>query len=184
VDACTLDVALSGDKNAAMAAIVAQSARSVADSKVLAASRAGQSWQDAADATGVSELTYGHLGCAGIDARNQCTGGTWVMVPDAPWIWTKRLTTPGQFRVTFTATVTVTAAQAAKPVRLYAAADDLVTASVNGDAVLNADYNAPVSVPVQLKPGANMLSFDTVNNGGDDPNGNPGGLAWKLVAED
>ena len=184
LDACTLDVALSGDKNAAAAAIVAQSAGTVADSKVLGASKAGQPWQDAAGATGVSELTFGHLGCTGIDAQNRCTGGTWVVVPDAPWIWTKKASAPGQFRATFTATVNVTAAQAARPARLYAAADDVVTATVNGDQVLQAGYNSPVSAVVQLKEGANVLTFDTLNYGGDDPNGNPAGLAWKLVAGD
>jgi hypothetical protein len=183
LDACTLDVALSGDKNAAAAAIVAQSAGTVTDSKMLAASNAGQPWTDAAGATGVSELTYGHLGCTAIDAQKRCTGGTWTVVPDAPWIWTKRLTTPGQYQATFTTTVTVTAAQAAQPTRLYAAADDVVTATVNGDTVLTAGYNSPVSVVVQLKPGANILTFSTTNYGGDDPNGNPAGLAWKLAAE-
>ncbi|MCY1138530.1 putative Ig domain-containing protein [Actinoplanes sp. Pm04-4] len=184
LDACTLDVALSGDKNAAAAAIVAQSAGSAGDGRVLGASKAGQPWRDAAGVTGVSELTYGHTGCAGLDTRNRCTSGAWTVVPDAPWIWTKRLTTPGQYRATFTATITATAAQAERPVRLYAAADDLVTASVNGDVVLNAGYNAPVSAAVRLQPGPNILSFDTVNNGGDDPNGNPAGLAWKVVMED
>jgi hypothetical protein len=183
LDACTLDVALSGDKNASSAAIVAQFAGTVADSNVLGASRAGQSWQDAAGATGVSELTYGHSGCTDIDIHSRCTGGAWAVVPDAPWIWTKRLTVPGQHWATFTATVTVTAAQAAQPARLYAAADDIVMATVNADTVLTAGYNMPVSAVVRLKPGANILTFGTVNDSGDDPSGNPAGLAWKLVAE-
>jgi hypothetical protein len=184
LDACTLDVALSGDEKAATAAIVAQSAGTVAAGTVLGASKAGQPWQDAAGATGVSELTYGHAGCAGIDTQNRCTGGAWAVIPDAPWIWTKRLTVPGQYRATFTATVTITAAQAAQPARLYAAADNVVTATVNGDAVLTAGHDAPASAMVELKPGTNVLTFDTVNNSGDDPNFNPAGLAWKLVAED
>jgi hypothetical protein len=180
LDACTLDVALSGDRDAAIAAAVAQSATAAPRPAVLAAAGAGQPWQDAAGATGTSELTYGQLGCTGIDAQNRCTGGTWTTMEDAPWIWTARLSTPGQYRVTFTATVTVAAARTA---RLWALADDTVAASVNGEPVLTAGYNAPASIVVNLKAGVNTLSFDVANNPGDDQQGNPGGLAWKLVAE-
>ena len=143
----------------------------------------GLPWQDASGATGVSELTYGHQGCAAVDARSVCTGGAWTTLADAPWIWTRRLTTPGQYRATFTATVTVTAAQAARDLRLYAAGDDAVTATLNGVQVLVAGYNSPVSAPVRLNPGVNTLTFDTVNMSGDDAGGNPAGLAWKLVDE-
>jgi hypothetical protein len=184
LDACALDVALSGDRNAAAAAIVAQSAGDAGDGTVLGASAAGQPWRDPSGATGSSELTYGHNGCQALDANQLCTGGTYAKIPDAPWIWTRRLLTPGQNRATFTATITVSAAQAAKPARLHAAADDVVTASLNGADILTAGFMSPVSAAVELRPGANTLTFEVVNQGGSqDPMNNPAALAWKLVAE-
>ncbi|WP_285688654.1 putative Ig domain-containing protein [Actinoplanes sp. NBRC 103695] len=183
LDACALDVALSGDQQAAAAAIVAQSAGEIGDGAVLGASKAGSAWKDPAGATGVSELTHGHNGCTALDARNLCTAGTYARVPDAPWIWTRRLLTPGQNQATFTATVTVSAAQAAKPARLYAAGDDVVTAGLNGATVLTAGFTEAGSAAVQLRPGVNTLTFEVVNEGSSqDPIANPAALAWKLVA--
>jgi hypothetical protein len=65
---------------------------------------------------------------------------------------------------------------------LTAAADDQFVATVNGAAVLSGGYNSPQSVNVTLQPGANTIAFTVTNSFAFDPQFNPAGLAWKLVA--
>ena len=178
---CVLDVALSGDASAARGAVVAQSAGDDQPGQVIGSSRAGTPWTEPGGGSGLSELTYGHLGCTAVDTQSQCTGGTWPPIPGAAWIWTHRLTTPGHSTAIFTAEVTVTAAQAARPARLYAQADDQFTATLNGTQVLAGGFGDPsLSGVVQLQPGVNKLSFTVANLPGDDANGNPAGLIWQV----
>ena len=181
LNGCVLDVALSGDTGAAKGAVVAQSAGADQQGDIIAASRAGTPWTDPSGASGTSELSYGHAGCRTIDAQNQCSGGAWAPVPGAGWIWTHRLTTPGQGTATFTADVTVATQQAAQPVRLYAQADDRFTATLNGNEVMTGGFGDPSqSTAVTLQPGHNTLSFTVNNLPGDDQIGNPAGLIWQL----
>ena len=180
LSACILDVAVSGDANVAGAATTAQ-AVSVPSGQVIAASAVGDSWTDGSGVTGRAALTFGNGGCAALDANQRCTGGAWTVIDGAPWIWTGQFTTANQDTVTFTKTVTVTAAQAASPMTLTAAADNQFAATVNGTAVLSGGFNSPQSAPVVLTAGANTLSFTVSNDPGFDPGGNPAGLAWKLT---
>jgi hypothetical protein len=179
LDACVLDVAVTGDIGAATAAMTA---RANVPSSVIAASGAGDAWTDEHGATGTSALTYGHAGCIALDVNLACTGGTWTVVPQAPWIWTAQFSSDNQYTVTFTRTVQITASQAASPQTLTALADDNVVASVDGTPVSSGGYNSATTVTLHLTAGAHTLTFTASNNAGYDPQGNPGGLAWKLVA--
>ncbi|WP_433052726.1 VWD domain-containing protein [Dactylosporangium sp. CS-033363] len=151
-------------------------------STVLAASSAGDAWSDPSGATGTAALTYGHIGCTAIDAQGLCTGGLWPVVPAAPWIWTGQFTTEDQETVTFTRTVTVTAAEAAQPVTLTVDADNLYTVTLNGAPVAAGSLGTPQTTGVHLVPGANTISITVTNINAYDPSGNPAGLAWKLTA--
>ncbi|WP_433211201.1 VWD domain-containing protein [Dactylosporangium sp. CS-047395] len=151
-------------------------------STVLAASSPGDAWSDPSGATGTATLTYGHIGCTAVDAQNLCTGGLWPVVPGAPWIWTGQFTGEDQDTVTFTRTVTVTAAQAAQPATLTVDADNLYTVTLNGSPVASGSLGTPQTTGVHLVPGTNTVSITVTNINAYDPNGNPAGLAWKLTA--
>lgn len=181
LDACILDVAVSGDPSLATAAAVAGLSRA----KIIASSSVGEPWTDPQRRSGTAVLIYGNLACSAVDANQACTGGLWPMLPNAPWIWAHQAVVDGQSVVTFTATVNLDAAQAAQPLRLTAAADDSFVAKVNGAQVATGGFQGPLSsVLVRLRPGVNTLSFTVTNVPGFDPFANPAGLAWELTAAD
>jgi hypothetical protein len=144
-------------------------------------SAAGDSWTSSGAPGGLAELTYGHGGCEAIDPNAQCTGGTWPVIPGAPYIWAHRLT-QGETTVTFKKTFRVTSQQAATPMQLTAWADDNYTASLNGSAVLSGSFDdMPGVVAVNLHAGMNTIEITVNNIGAHDSQNNPAGLAWKIT---
>lgn len=182
LDACVLDVAVTGEPRFAVSAAESQAATS---SAVVASSAVGDPWRDAAGRTGTAVLTYDHVGCTAVDAAGRCTGGVWGdPVPGVPFTWSGRGTTEGQGDVTFTKTFTVTGAAAGRPATMTLWADQEATATVNGKAVPRAVYPAEVSAPVTLRAGENTVTVVVSNLEGFNPTGNPAGLAWRIAFDD
>jgi choice-of-anchor C domain-containing protein len=175
--ACTLDVAVSGNATVATTAATAQAVTGppVEGDTALVASSPGLAWTDPAGGSGTAVATYGHQGCEGLTTDGACTAGVWPRLSGAQWIWTSQQSSGSQPTATFTATVTLTDAEAAIDHTLTLDADDHVRASVNGGpAIADDEWSTPVTVPVSLRPGANQLTFTVSNDGG------PAGLAFSV----
>ncbi len=151
----------------------------------MAASAPGDVWT-ASDGSGSAAATYGHAGCDGVDADGQCTGGAWLGLPGAVWIWRSRDADQSLREITLTKKFYVSSGDASNVGLLRIAGDNDFHAELNGEVVADGDqYATTVDVAVPLEHGLNTMVVTVTNQEVDppwnNPYNNPAGVTWSIA---
>lgn len=73
--------------------LVGSTAHAASPHTFIVSSEAGDSWTRGPFTVGLSQMTFGHDGCLGLDPSGYCLSGSWPKVNRAHWIWAEQMVT-------------------------------------------------------------------------------------------
>jgi hypothetical protein len=150
------------------------------------ASKPGDYWFHGIGQSGLAVLTYGHVGCTGVDAKGFCTGGVWPRIDGARWIWHARNASMRETAIGYTAAFT-------RDFRVPSTASDIsgsITVDVDNEFRLYLNgafvgqgnfWPTPMTFSIVPVPGLNEIKILARNQGSacPDPSCNPGGVIYR-----